>query len=104
MIDSAQINLQRFVRCTYEQNFRLTYEQVEWVQANRYQEANINELLSLWLMLNRQIIRVLDKYPADRLRAECDNSKKDVSLHTVEWLAGDYVAHLKHHLDQVYNN
>src|ERR1700756_4150279 len=73
LIDSAQINLQRFVRCTYEEEFKLTYEQVEWVQANRYQEADINELLSLWRLLNRQIICVLDKYPVERLLAECDN-------------------------------
>ena len=33
LIDSAMINLQRFVRCTYEENFKLTYEQVEWVEA-----------------------------------------------------------------------
>src|SRR5471030_3547064 len=58
LIDSAQINLQRFVRCTYEENFKLTYEQVEWVQAQRYREADINKLLDLWQLLNQQIARV----------------------------------------------
>ena len=102
LIDSAQINLQRFIRCTYEENFKLIYEQVEWVDANRYQEAEISDLLSLWELLNRQIIRVLEKYPAERLDAQCDSSKITVGLHTVEWLANDYVVHLKHHLDQIY--
>jgi hypothetical protein len=102
LIDSAQINLQRFVRCTYEEKFKLTYEQVEWVQAQRYQDADINDILSLWELLNRQIVRVLQNYPAGRLSAQCDNSKTTVSLHTVEWLAQDYVDHLKHHLRQVY--
>ena len=101
LIDSASINLQRFVRCTYEENFKLTYEQVEWVQAQRYQDADINDILSLWELLNRQIVRVLQNYPAGRLSAQCDNSKTTVSLHTVEWLAQDYVDHLKHHLRQV---
>jgi hypothetical protein len=104
LIDSAQINLQRFVRCTYEENFKLIYEQVEWVQAERYQEAAIEEIIALWRLLNRQIIRVLNNYPADRLQVKCDNDKKEVSLHTVEWQAQDYVEHLNHHLQQVYNN
>jgi hypothetical protein len=102
LIDSAQINLQRFVRCTYEENFKLTYEQVEWVKANRYQEADIQDLFGLWEQLNGQIVRVLQNYPVERLQAMCDNSKTTVNLHTVEWLAQDYVEHLEHHLKQVF--
>lgn len=102
LIDSAQINLQRFVRCTYEENFKLIYEQVKWVQAQHYQETDVNELLALWRLLNLQIIRVLKNYPVARLHVQCDNSKTTVSLHTVEWLAQDYAEHLKHHLKQVY--
>ncbi len=102
LIDSAQINLQRFVRCTYEENFKLTYEQVEWVEAQRYQQADIKQLLALWQLLNLQIIRVWENYPPERLQAKCDNSKTTISLHTVEWLAQDYVDHLKHHLRQIY--
>jgi hypothetical protein len=56
LIDSAQINLQRFVRCTYEENFKLVYEQVEWVQAQHYQEADIRNIIALWELLNLQII------------------------------------------------
>lgn len=101
LIDSAQINLQRFVRCTYEENFKLIYYQEEWVLAQHYQQANINDLLVLWRLLNGQIARVLENYPADRTEIKCDNSKADVSLHTVRWLASDYIVHLKHHLDQI---
>jgi len=102
LIDSAQINLQRFVRCTYEENFKLTYEQDEWVKAARYQQADITNLVDLWEQLNLQIVRVLEKYPPDRLQAKCDNSKTTINLNTVEWLAADYVAHMKHHLKQIY--
>src|ERR1700749_4422020 len=83
LIDSAQINLQRFVRCTYEENFKLTYEQDEWVKAGRYQFADTQDLVNLWEMLNLQIWWVLANYPPDRLQAKCDNSKTTVSLHTV---------------------
>jgi hypothetical protein len=102
LIDSAMVNLQRFVRCTFEENFKLTYEQVEWVKAQQYQQAEIKELLTLWQSLNKQIIRVLKNYPAERLQAICDNSKTAVSLHNVEWLAQDYADHMKHHLKQIY--
>jgi len=103
LIDSAQVNLQRFVRCTYQEQFKLVYDQAEWVEAQHYQEAETEELLSLWRLLNRQIISVLDNYPAGRLQSQCDNSKTEQSLHTVEWLAKDYVDHLKHHLNQIIN-
>ncbi|HEY4322559.1 MAG TPA: DinB family protein [Mucilaginibacter sp.] len=102
LIDSAMINLQRFVRCTFEENFKLTYEQVEWVEAQRYQHADVKELLALWQLLNKQIFRVLKNYPPERLQANCDNSKTMISLHSVEWLAQDYVDHMKHHLKQIH--
>jgi len=101
LCDSAMINLQRFVRCTYEENFKLTYEQDKLVAAQHYQEMAIESLLELWRLLNLQITRVLESYPADRWQAKCDNSKTEVCLHTVEFLAQDYVDHLRHHLNQI---
>jgi hypothetical protein len=101
LIDSAQINLQRFVRCTFEENFKLIYFQNEWVTAQRYQDADPYELLDLWRLLNRQIIRVLANYPIDRLDVKCDNSKDEVSLHTSTWIAHDYLSHLQHHVKQI---
>ena len=101
LCDSAIINLQRFLRCTYEENFKLIYEQDDWVKAQHYQEMSIDDILRLWNILNLQIIHVLNNYPADRIHAICDNSKTEVALHTVEWLAQDYVDHLNHHLKQI---
>ena len=101
LIDSAQINLQRFVRCTYEQDFKLVYAQDEWVTAAHYKNADIKEVLDLWILLNRQIIRVLINYPEDRLDVTCDIGKTGVQLHSVKWLADDYVRHMQHHLDQI---
>ena len=101
LCDSAQINLQRFVRCTYEENFKLVYAQDEWVAAQHYQEMNVADLLQLWRLLNLQISRVLDNYPPDRWQAQCDNSRNEVSMHTVEFLAQDYIDHLNHHLNQM---
>src|SRR3569833_136704 len=101
LCDSAMINLQRFVRCTYEEQFKLVYAQDEWVATQHYQEMNIDILLDLWRLLNSQIARVLTNYPAARWQAECDSGRYQVSLQTVEWLATDYVNHLEHHLNQI---
>lgn len=101
LIDSAQINLQRFVRSTYAENFKVTYDQVEWVNAQHYGAADINELLELWRLLNKQIVRVLENYPPDRLQVQCDTGKTTSSFYTVEFLARDYVNHLKHHLKAI---
>ena len=101
LIDSAQINLHRFVRSTYTENFTLTYDQVEWVDAQHYISADIEELLELWRLLNRQIIRVLENYPTHRLQIQSDTGKTNVCFHTVEHLAQDYVNHLNHHLNAI---
>lgn len=101
LTDSAQINLERFVRCTYEENFKLVYWQNEWVSAKHYQETDAKEILDLWILLNRQIVRVLANYPADRLQAKCDTSRNDIELNTVAFLAADYVRHMQHHLKQI---
>jgi hypothetical protein len=101
LIDSAQINLQRFVRSTYSENFSLTYDQVEWVNAQHYIAADIEELLELWRLLNRQIIRVLENYPTHRLQIQSDTGKTAVCFHTVENLAQDYLNHLNHHLKAI---
>ena len=101
LIDSAQINLQRFIRGTYEENFKLVYAQDEWVAAAHYHDADTKELLDLWILINRQIIRVLYNYPANRLGVTADTGKAEHSLHTIEWLAEDYVRHMQHHLNQI---
>lgn len=101
LCDSAMINLQRFVRCTYEEDFKLVYEQEAWVKAQHYQDLTIDEILQLWKMLNLQIIHVLDHYPPERMKVKCDNSHSEITLHTVEWLVQDYLLHLQHHLNQI---
>ncbi len=55
----------------------------------------------LWRLLNKQIVRVLENYPTDRLQTKCDTGKTSVSFQTVEFLAQDYVNHLNHHLKAI---
>jgi len=101
LTDSAHVNLQRFVRCTYEEQFKLIYAQNEWVAAQHYQDADLTEMLELWRLVNMQIARVLDSYPADRWQATCDTGHGEISYRTVEFLAKDYIVHMQHHLNQI---
>lgn len=101
LTDSAHVNLQRFVRCTYEDGFKLIYYQDEWVKAQHYKGADVAELLQLWKLVNRQIALVLTNYPNDRISATCDTSREGVTFNTVEFLANDYLAHMQHHLNQL---
>ena len=94
LTDSAMVNLNRFIRSTYENGFTLTYEQNEWVAAQNYQNADIAELLTLWQLINKRIITVLSNYPPHRLQAKCNDQ-------TVEALAIDYLQHMRHHLNQM---
>jgi len=101
LIDSAHINLQRFIRCTYEEGFKLIYYQEEWVKAQHYADADVNELLKLWELVNRQILRVLSNYPAGRTQIKCDNNRGEPVYNTIEFIAAVYVVHMQHHLGQL---
>ena len=98
LIDSAQNNLRRFICGQYEsQPPVIIYQQDFWVAANQYQDMRKDALINLWELLNLRICAVLAAMPAENYGKECNTG----SLHTLEWLAGDYIKHLKHHINQI---
>ncbi len=101
LVDSAANNLRRFVVGQYEQSPRIIYDQDAWVRSQAYREADTAELIELWRLLNLQLARTLRHIPADRYHATCDTGKEKPALHTLSFLAEDYLDHLLHHLRQV---
>ncbi len=99
LIDSAQSNLRRFVVAQYENNPTINYNQDKWVAINNYQGWDIKDLVQLLYLLNRQIVFVLKNISVEMSRRICISS----ASYTIEWLAEDYLKHLKHHLHQVLN-
>lgn len=102
LVDSAVNNLIRFTRAPlsappYQM---LGYPQVELVQINHYQEVPIGHLLTLWEGLNRQILFVVEELGAEQLALPVQRA--DGATFTLGWLFSDYVAHLEHHLAQIY--
>ena len=101
LIDSAQNNLRRFMVGQYEVEPHIVYEQEFWVISNRYQQAKKEDVILLWELMNRQISSVLASMPTENYSRLCNTGRETPSLRSIEWLALDYVQHLKHHINQV---
>jgi hypothetical protein len=98
LIDSAQNNLRRFICGQYEAVApKIVYNQDFWVAANAYQQMKKEDIIQLWKLINKRIVAILNQMPEVNYSKEAETS----SLHTLEWLAEDYVRHMKHHLNQV---
>ena len=102
LIDSAQNNLRRFIVGQYESTPpHITYEQDAWVNSNNYQGSPSADVIALWKLINLQICAVLRTMPKAYFDRTCNTGRGAVQLHSLSWLAEDYVKHLKHHLNQV---
>lgn len=101
LIDSAENNLRRFICAQYESQPKIRYEQNFWVEANDYRNAPSYEVIENWKLINHKICRVLSSMPRGNFSKTCDTGKDTPNLHSLDWLAIDYVKHLKHHLNQI---
>ncbi len=97
MIDSAQNNIRRFIVSQYEDSPHIVYRQDDWVAFSNYQNYDLSDLVNLWYLINKHVATVLKNVKPEMLQRVC----RTESNHTIEWLAQDYVRHLKHHLHQV---
>lgn len=102
LCDSAHNNLHRFVKIQYEKQpfVVVSYQQDSWVENQDYQNIPIQEIVSFWTALNRQIIRVISKIPQDKLLYHC--IVDDNQTITLAELIQDYMKHMDHHLDQIF--
>ncbi len=101
LIDSAHNNLRRFIVAQYEANPKIVYEQDTWVRLFDYLHQPAFQLINLWTLLNWQICYVLEKMPSDAGEKMCDTGRQKQELHSLNWLAEDYVKHLLHHLHHI---
>jgi hypothetical protein len=98
LIDSAQNNLRRFIVGQYETiPSKIVYDQNIWVTSNDYQSMAKEDVISLWTLINARVAAVLENMPRENYLKQSMTSE----LHTLEFLAVDYVKHLKHHINQV---
>ena len=100
LVDSAVNNHQRFVRAQLQAELVFpSYEQEGWVSVQGYAGRPWKTLVELWGSLNRHVAHVVSRFPADRLATPCRlGGGQQVTL---EFIARDYVRHLRHHLEQI---
>jgi hypothetical protein len=102
LIDSAANNHRRFILAQIEpQPYRvISYNQNEWVRLNDYQHTSSDEIVQLWQLYNRRIVRTINQIPGSKLSYTC--ILDGLVPVTLEWLIDDYLAHLEHHLQQIF--
>ena len=99
LIDSAANNHQRFMRLQLQTEISLPgYDQDDWVRLNRYQQRTWNEIVTLWSAYNRHLASVIESLDDSALGHVWHSPDGDVTL---EFIASDYVRHLRHHLAQI---
>lgn len=102
LTDSAANNHQRFIRSRFENIPFIRYDQNEWAEKGRHQEADRHLLTAFWKTYNLFLCELAAHIPKDELNALCNTG--DTEPHTVEWLFTDYVKHQEHHLKQIFSD
>ena len=80
LIDSAQSNIRRFVMAQYEDKPYIVYDQEKWVIAANYQQYPLQDLIDLWVLLNKHIVIILENLPEGAGLKEAQTQE----LHTIE--------------------
>jgi hypothetical protein len=55
----------------------------------------------MWMLVNFRISEVLENMPDPNYSKECNTGKGSPQLYALEWLAADYIKHMKHHINQI---
>jgi hypothetical protein len=97
LIDSAENNIRRCIVAQYEDNPKIIYNQDKWVGISNYQQWNSKDIIHLWELLNKQFCSILKNISTELLQRNCETSE----IHSIGWLAEDYIIHLLHHLHVV---
>lgn len=101
LIDSATNNHQRFIRVQFEKRPAIFYEQDNWVRYHYYNELPAKQLIRFWTAYNKQLIEIIKRIPEENLVLEC--KMRDGKFVTLDYLVNDYVTHLEHHINQIFN-
>ncbi len=112
LIDSAANNHQRFVRAQFTDDLVFPgYEQEKWVNAQKYIDEPWSDMVQLWSSYNIHLLHVIAAIPeATLMRARIRHNLDQIALQpvdkddptTLDYFVRDYLVHMKHHLDQIY--
>lgn len=99
LIDSAANNHQRFIRLQGAPELHFPgYQQNDWVRLNHYAARPWREIVTLWAAYNRHLADVMEQIAPETLGNIWEWEER---RYTLEFVATDYVAHLRHHVEQI---
>ncbi|MDF1695641.1 MAG: DinB family protein [Saprospiraceae bacterium] len=111
LIDSALSNYHRFISAEKKGNLEFEgYDQDKWVIKNDYENRDINELIALFLGLNRHISNLISTLDPNTLAETtlehnfdqiCMKGLEKETPASLNYLIEDYLFHLNHHLKQI---
>ena len=110
LIDSACNNHRRFIINQAAATLIIDpYDQAAWNSLQRHADRPAAELVAFWSAYNRHLAHVIATIPGDVLNRPRGPIARLGSLYittpdgeaSIGHLAADYVAHLRHHLDQI---
>jgi len=106
LIDSAANNHHRFIRSQFEKEpFTIVpYEQDNWVRIQKYNEVDSKYLVELWRLYNQHINWIISNFPEEKLSVKCRSIDDRETAENIFLLIKDYVEHMDHHLEQIFNN
>lgn len=111
LIDSATNNHHRFVRAQFWESIAspekepfiiVPYEQEEWNRIQKYNDIDTKFLVEFWRMYNLHIIWMISNFPEEKLKIKCKSIDERETAETVFLLIKDYVDHMDHHLNQIF--
>jgi hypothetical protein len=112
LIDSAANNHSRFVRAQFTSELVFPeYDGDKWVASQRYVDEPWDQLVSLWKLYNLHIAHLMAAVPEPtRELPRAKHNLDQIAFKTVrtdqpvtlDYFMRDYVDHLRHHLQQIY--
>ena len=113
LIDSAANNHQRFVRAQFTDDLVFPgYEQDRWVSSQNYRDESWSEVVQLWSSYNLHLLHVASTIPKEVLtKPRAHHTLDQIAFNlvdknqptTLEYLIRDYLDHLRHHLNQIFD-
>lgn len=104
LCDSALHNWQRFLNIQMQDGKFIvdSYLQDKLVQLNNYQNLPTGQIVALWKNMNRQIIAAIKNIPSANYVHPVQLPNGEIK--DLKFLIEDYLIHLGHHLNQIFNN
>lgn len=111
LIDSAIVNTKRIIEAQITGSLVFDgYAHEAWVEKQGYQDADWEELVTLWCAMNMQLCAAIEPIPEDILNKLHDEHSyqktafRELSSETpstLKYLIEDYFDHLEYHIHQI---